>query len=60
MPEKVGPDPAWMIPCQSQLSKLEGLTGADVARARAQDIEAYRECAARLDSLQKFERERGN
>lgn len=60
MPEQVKPDPAWMVPCQEQLSKLEGLTGAHVDRARAEDVSAYRECAARLKALQDFERSRGN
>lgn len=52
------PEEAWLQPCAETLSKLEGLTGADAARAHAVDAKAYFECAAKHKELAEFERKR--
>jgi len=54
----VRPEEVWLQPCDRALSKLEGLTGADAARAHAVDAKAYFECADRHKALVDFERKR--
>jgi len=58
LPPPVRPEEAWLQPCAERLSKLEGLTGADAARAHAADAKAYFECAERHKALADFEHKR--